>query len=90
MRLRREIEELKEKNIIINCAIDKVFDVNPKTKLNDVKFTFQPHPFFVEEIKKAKWSLCKLKFFDNNSLDFQFRQRRQKPEDFCHPFGDET
>ncbi len=49
----KAIDELKEKNVIINCTIDKVFDVNPKTKLNDVKFTFQPHPFFVDEIKKA-------------------------------------
>lgn len=55
------IEELKEKNIIINCAIDKIFDVNPKTKLNDVKFTFQPHPFFVEEIKKANYRINTLK-----------------------------
>lgn len=47
------IDELKEKNIIINCTIDKIFDVTPKTKLSDVKFTFQPHPYFVDEIKKA-------------------------------------
>lgn len=57
MEVEKGIEELKEKNIIINCAIDKIFDVNPKTKLNDVKFTFQPHPFFVDEIKKANYKI---------------------------------
>lgn len=51
------IEDLKEKNVIINCTIDKIFDVNPKTKLKDVKFTFQPHPFFVDEIKKANYKI---------------------------------
>ncbi len=57
----RGIDELKEKNIIINCAIDKIFDVNPKTKLNDVKFTFQPHPYFVDEIKKANYKINTIK-----------------------------
>lgn len=55
------IDELKEKNIIINCSIDKIFDVNPKTKLNDVKFTFQPHPYFVDEIKKANYKINTIK-----------------------------
>lgn len=55
------IEELKEKNVIINCMIDKIFDVNPKTKLNDVKFTFQPHPYFVDEIKKANYKINTIK-----------------------------
>jgi len=55
------IDELKEKNIIINCAIDKIFDVNPRTKLNDVKFTFQPHPYFVDEIKKANYKINTIK-----------------------------
>ncbi len=57
MEVEKGIEELKEKNIIINCTIDKIFDINPKTKLNDVKFTFQPHPFFVDEIKKANYKI---------------------------------
>lgn len=55
------IDELKEKNVIINCTIDKIFDVNPKTKLNDVKFTFQPHPYFVDEIKKANHKINTIK-----------------------------
>lgn len=55
------IEDLKEKNVIINCTIDKIFDVNPKTKLKDVKFTFQPHPFFVDEIKKANHKINTIK-----------------------------
>lgn len=55
------IEELKEKNVIINCAIDKIFEVNLKTKLKDVKFIFQPHPFFVDEIKKANHKINTIK-----------------------------
>lgn len=55
----KSIEELKEKNIIINCTVDKTFDTNPKTKtkLTNAKFIFQPHPFFVEEIKNANFKV---------------------------------
>ncbi|MDQ3713878.1 MAG: RepB family plasmid replication initiator protein [Acidobacteriota bacterium] len=66
------IDELKEKNIIINCAIDKIFDVNPKTKLNDVKFTFQPHPYFVDEIKKANYKINTIKErLINSGVDYE-------------------
>jgi hypothetical protein len=61
MEVEKGIEELKEKNIIINCTTDKILDMNPKTKLNDVKFTFQPHPFFVDEIKKANYKINTIK-----------------------------
>ena len=42
----KSLEEMKEKNVVLNCNIDRVFDVSPKTKLLDAKFTFQPHPYF--------------------------------------------
>lgn len=47
------IEELKNKEVILNCNTEKIYDHEKKQKLEDVKFCFQPHPSFVNETKKA-------------------------------------
>jgi hypothetical protein len=47
------VEEMKQKNVILNCKIDKIFDLNPKRKLIDVKLKFQPHSEFAGDIKRA-------------------------------------
>lgn len=47
------IEMMKEKNVIINFKIDKVFELKPRRKLIDAKIFIQPHPHFIEDIIKA-------------------------------------
>jgi len=47
------IEEMKQKNVVLNCKIDKIFETKPKTKLIDVKLKFQPHPEFAGDVKRA-------------------------------------
>lgn len=68
----KSLDEMKEKNVVLNCVIDRVFDAKPKTKLIDAKFTFQPHPYFIDEIKKAnaKYSIIKEQL-KNSSSDYE-------------------
>lgn len=47
------IEELKIKEVVLNCKTEKIYDYEKKRKLEDVKFIFQPHPSFVNDTKKA-------------------------------------
>jgi hypothetical protein len=47
------IEELKNKELVLNCNVEKIYDYEKKQKLEDVKFIFQPHPSFVNDTKKA-------------------------------------
>lgn len=47
------IEELKSKEVVLNCKTEKTFNADKKQKLEDVKFSFQPHPAFINETKKA-------------------------------------
>jgi len=42
-----------KKNIAINHQSDKVIENATRTRLVDVKFSIQPLPFFVSDIKKA-------------------------------------
>lgn len=44
---------MKEKNIIINFKIEKVFELKPRRKLVDAKIFLQPHPHFIDDIIKA-------------------------------------
>jgi len=44
---------MKEKNIVINFKIDKVYDLKPRRKLIDAKISLQPHPGFIDDIVKA-------------------------------------
>lgn len=47
------IEEMKQKNVILKCKVEKIFDLKPRVKLIDVKFTFQPHFDFIADVKRA-------------------------------------
>lgn len=47
------IEELKNKEVLLNCKSEKIYNAKKKLKLEDVKFSFQPHPSFITETKKA-------------------------------------
>ena len=51
--IEKAIEEMKEKNVIIRCEVDKIYETKPRTKLVDVKFKFQPHFDFVADVKRA-------------------------------------
>jgi hypothetical protein len=44
---------MRQKNVILNCEIEKIFASNPRTKLIEVKLKFQPHPEFVSDVKRA-------------------------------------
>lgn len=44
---------MKEKNIIINFRVDKVFELKPRRKLVDAKIFLQPHPHFIDDIIRA-------------------------------------
>jgi hypothetical protein len=55
------VEELKQKNVILNCKIEKIFDSFPRTKLVDVKLKFQPHPEFVNDVKRANAKAKKIR-----------------------------
>lgn len=47
------LEVMKEKNVIINFKIDKIYELKPRRKLLDAKISIQPHPHFIEDIVKA-------------------------------------
>jgi hypothetical protein len=47
------IQEMKGKNVVLNCKVDKIFDSKPRTKLIDAKFKFQPHFDFIADVKRA-------------------------------------
>jgi hypothetical protein len=47
------IDEMKKSNVILTCKIEKIFDTQPRTKLIDAKFKFQPHPEFAGDVKRA-------------------------------------
>jgi hypothetical protein len=47
------LEMMKEKNVIINFKIDKVYELKPRRKLIDAKISIQPHPHFIEDIVRA-------------------------------------
>jgi hypothetical protein len=47
------IEEMKQMKVILNCKTEKIFDTQPRTKLIDAKFKFQPHFDFIADVKRA-------------------------------------
>lgn len=51
--IEKAIEEMKEKNVILNCTIDKIYESKPRTKLVDAKLKIQPHFDFVADVKRA-------------------------------------
>ena len=49
----KALEEMKGKSVVINFKADKIIESAARAKLIDVKFSIQPHPFFVSDVKKA-------------------------------------
>jgi hypothetical protein len=49
----KALDEMKRKNVVLNFKADKVIESGARAKLVDVKFSLQPHPFFVSDVKKA-------------------------------------
>ena len=47
------IEEMKQKNVVLNCKVEKIFDSKPRIKLVDAKIKFQPHFDFIADVKRA-------------------------------------
>jgi hypothetical protein len=44
---------MKQMNVVLNCKIEKIFNTQPRTKLIDAKFKFQPHFDFIADVKRA-------------------------------------
>lgn len=49
----KALNEMQEKNAILNYKLEKVFESKPRMKLIDVKFNILPHPKFVTEVTVA-------------------------------------
>jgi hypothetical protein len=49
----KALDEMKAKDVLLSYKIDKTHDQQSRNKLIDAKFTFTPHPHFINEIKKA-------------------------------------
>jgi Initiator Replication protein len=47
------IEEMKEKNVVLSCKVEKILEKSARLKVADVKLTFLPHPEFINEVKRA-------------------------------------
>lgn len=52
---------MKQKNIIINFKIEKVFELKPRRKLIDAKIFLQPHPHFIDDIIRANKNAKRIK-----------------------------
>ncbi len=47
------IEEMKQMKVVLNSKTEKIFNAQPRTKLIDAKFKFQPHFDFIADVKRA-------------------------------------
>lgn len=47
------LKEMKEKEVILNYEIKKIFSLERKNKIEDAKFSLYPHPRFITETIKA-------------------------------------
>lgn len=61
------VEMMKEKNVIINYKIDKVYDLKPRRKLVDAKIFIQPHPHFIDDIVRANKNAKKIRELSKQS-----------------------
>ena len=57
----KAVAEMRDKNVIINCKIDKIFEMKPRQKIINAKLSIQPHPHFIDDIIKANKNAKKLK-----------------------------
>lgn len=51
--IEKAIEEMMDKDTILNCKTEKIIETKPRIKLLDVKFIIQPHPSFAAEVTEA-------------------------------------
>lgn len=51
--VKKALEEMKGKNVLISYKMDKILDQQNRNKLIDAKFTLTPHPNFANESKSA-------------------------------------
>lgn len=49
----KAIEEMKERDVVIDCAVEKLLDAKQRNRLIDAKFTLTPHPHFSNEVIQA-------------------------------------
>jgi hypothetical protein len=61
------ILEMKNQNVILGTKAERIFEVRAKNKLVDVKFSIQPHPEFIGEVRKANARVNKIKIALNNT-----------------------
>lgn len=55
------LEMMKEKNVIINFKVEKIFELKPRRKLIDAKIFIQPHPHFIDDIIKGNKNAKKIR-----------------------------
>ncbi len=51
--VKKALEEMKQKEIIVHYEVSKIIDTEDRNKLIDAKFTLTPHPFFSSDVTKA-------------------------------------
>jgi hypothetical protein len=56
---------MKEKSIVINFKIEKIFELKPRRKLIDAKIFLQPHPHFIDDIIRANKNAKRIKELRN-------------------------
>lgn len=49
----KALDEMKEKEVLLDYTVEKVFDDGPRNKLRDAKITLTPHPRFSSEVIQA-------------------------------------
>lgn len=57
----KALEMMKQKNVIINYKIEKVFELKPRRKLVDARIFLQPHPHFINDIIRANKNAKRVK-----------------------------
>ncbi len=51
----KAVEELKSSNTILNFYREEIRQDRPRVKIIDYRLTFQPHPEFISDVKKANY-----------------------------------
>jgi hypothetical protein len=57
----KAIDEMKRRDVILNCKIDKIYELKPRRKLINAKLFIQPHPNFISDIIKANKNAKKVR-----------------------------
>ena len=72
----KAVEELKESNTILNFYKEEIKQDKPRLKVIDYRLTIQPHPEFVNDVKKANYfkSLNSSKLELSSGLSIEFAE----------------